>query len=245
MRSRTATRAASVSVGALALIVASQVLATMEPFDDPTDLRAGGAGATTTTEVTTTLPPTTTAAPRPPIEGPVRLLEESSRFDAPGVGPVEAGMTVNEAEQAAGRRFAITGHDPAARCFTAEPEGVLGLRFTVQGPVADPFEGRVVRAEATDSTWSTVAGARVGSSVAEVRRLYGRRLSGPATTTPTTGRSSSRSTTTTALPATLLTVVLREGGREYAVGFRTSERQVVAEVRSGDLAAVLDLVGCG
>ena len=103
-----------------------------------------------------------------------------------------------------------------------------------------------VRAEATDSTWSTVSGARVGSSVDEVKRLYGRRLTSPSTVaTTTTARSSSRSTTTTVPAATLLTVALREGGKDYAVGFQTSERQVVTEIRSGDLTAVRDLAGCG
>ena len=235
------------TVFALTLIVASQVLARLEPAEDSSDLSAGGAAATTTTLPPTTAPPpsTTTTIPRPPINGPVRL-EPTSKFDAPGVGPIEAGMTVNEAEQAAGRRFTVSGHDPAARCYVAEPEGVLGLRFTVQGPVGDPYEGRIVRAEATDSTWSTVSGARVGSSVDEVKRLYGRRLTSPSTVAPTTtARSTSRSTTTTVPPASLLTVALREGGKDYAVGFQTSERQVVTEIRSGDLAAVRDLAGCG
>ena len=236
-------RATAVTIAALTMALASQVIAGMEPTDDRTDLAAIDASTTT---VATTVPPetTTTAVPRPPITGPVRL-EATARFDAPGVGPVEAGMTVNEAEQAAGRRFTVTGHAPDARCYVAEPEGVLGLRFTVQGPVADPYEGRIVRAEATDSTWSTVSGARVGTSVEEVRRLYGRRLVGPSTTTTSTTRPASRATTTTVLPATLLTVGLREGGRDYAVGFRTSERQVVTEIRSGDAAAVKDLAGCG
>jgi hypothetical protein len=236
---RTLVRAGSVAALTLALIVASQILASVEP-PKGTEVTAG---STTTVPTTTPPPPTTTTVPLPPITGPVRL-DERSRLDGPGVGPVEAGMTLGEAEQAAGRRFTVTGHDdPTVRCYSASPDGLVGLALTVQGPADDPRAGKVVRVEATASTWSTVSGARVGSTVDEVRRLYNNRLDKSATTT--TARRSSGVTTTTVPPAGLLTVTVRRGSQTFAVGFATSERQIVTAVYSGDAAAVKDPAGCG
>jgi hypothetical protein len=170
-------------------------------------------------------PATTTTEALPPITGPVRL-DERSGLDGRGIGPVEAGMTVAEAEQASGRRFTIVDRDGATDgCYAAAPEGLVGLRFVVKGPSAVAREGRIVRVEAEDSAWVTVSGARVGQSVAEVRRAYGRRLTGDE-------------------KEGLLTVSVKDGGRSFAVGFVTSERGVVTEMRSGDAAAVAQPEGC-
>lgn len=224
------TRAGAVALVALVLIVASQVLAGVEPEDLPADREvAVEAGATTTTvagdEPAPSTTTTSTTAPLPPIAGPVRLTE-TSELDGRGIGPVEAGMTVAEAEQSAGRRFTIAGRDdPADRCYAASPEGLVGLRFVVQGPAADPREGEIVRAEVVDSSWATVSGARVGQSEAEVRRVYGGRVVQDRTTK-------------------MLTVAVKDGGRSFAVGFVMSERGTVTAMRSGDAAAVTQPEGC-
>lgn len=223
------TRAGAVALVALVLIVASQVLASVEPEDVSADREvAVEAGATTTVAGAEPAPATTTTsttAPLPPIAGPVRLTE-TSEIDGRGIGPVEAGMTVAEAEQSAGRRFTIAGRDDAGdRCYETSPEGLVGLRFTVQGPAADPRAGRIVRAEVVDSTWQTVSGARVGQSEDEVRRVYGGRVS--------EDRASS-----------LLTVAVKDGGRSFAVGFVMSERGLVTSIRSGEAAAVAQPEGC-
>jgi hypothetical protein len=226
------TRAAAVGLVAVVLLVASQVLARVEPDELPArqDV-AVDAGATTTTVTDDGEPPpsststTSTTAPLPPIDGPVRLTERSE-VDGRGIGPVEAGMTVAEAEQSAGRRFTIVGRDdPADRCYEANAEGLVGLRFTVQGPAIDPREGELVRVEAVDSSWSTVSGARVGQSEAEVRRAYGGRV--------TEDRVSG-----------MLTVAVKDGGRSFAVGFVMSERGIVTSIRSGKAAAVTTSEGC-
>ena len=228
-------RTAAVSVAALSLIVASQVLAGMEPPRPDTELGAGADpaardGITTTTPGETAVPaapattePTTTL---PPIAGPVRL-DERSKLDGRGIGTVEAGMTVAEAEQAAGRRFEIVdraGADDA--CYGATPSGLVGLRFVVEGPAADPRDGRIVRVDATDVTWSTASNVRVGSALDEIRRSYGSRAKATAD-----GKG--------------FTVAVSDGGRDFAVLFVTSERGVVAAIRSGEAQAVHQPEGCG
>lgn len=226
----------AVAIAATALIVASQVIASVDPSYEPRQTReeetavVAGGGTTTTTAAGASppadaVPATTTTEALPAITGPVRL-DERSGLDGRGIGPVEAGMTVAEAEQAAGRRFTIEGRDdPGDRCYTATPEGLVGLRFRVQGPADNAREGRVVRVEAVDSAWATVSGARVGQSVAEIRKTYGRRVTGDE-------------------KQGLLTVAVKDGGRTFAVGFVTSERGVVTEMRSGDAAAVAQPEGC-
>jgi hypothetical protein len=228
---RTWTRAGAVALVALVLLVASQVLASVEPDDLPTDDEvAVEAGATTTVaggapaSTSTSVAPTTTV-PLPPIAGPVRLTE-TSEIDGRGIGPVEAGMTVAEAEQSAGRRFTIADRDgDADRCYRASPEGLVGLRFVVQGPAADPRAGEIVRVEVDDSSWQTVSGARVGQTEAEVRRVYGGRVSEDRATG-------------------LLTVAVKDGGRSFAVGFVISERDTVTAMRSGVATAVAQPEGC-
>ena len=227
MQNRTVARAGAVAVVAVALITASQVLARMDPGPPPPQLDPTRPTAAPVAPASTDPPePVATTAPLPPINGPVRL-DERSQIDGRGVGPVEAGMTLGQAEQAAGRRFAIVGRDePGATCFGAEPEGLIGLRFAVQGPVDDPREGRIVRVEATATTWSPVSGARVGSTVTEIKRLYRGRVVESA-------------------DKRLLTVPLREGGRSFAVAFVTSERELVSALRSGDVAAIVPPEGGG
>ena len=210
------------------MIIASQVLATVEPVRAPdpveeVEVVADDPAATTTT--TAPVAATTTTVALPPITGPVRL-DERSPLDGRGIGPVESGMTIAEAEQAAGRRFRVLDRDdPADRCYAAVPEGLVGIRFVVEGTDADPREGRILRVEAVDSGWATVSDARVGQSVAEVRRIYGRRLKGKEA-------------------EGLLTVPVSDGGRSFAVGFVMSERGVVTELRSGDAEAVAQPEGC-
>ena len=154
----------------------------VEPGDGRLDAGAGGAAATTTAAppVTTTTAPsgptTTTTEAEAPIDGPVRLVG-TSRFDLRGVGPVEAGMTVHEAEQAAGLRFTVAAMpDTNGRCSSATPAGLEGLSFIVVAPggaaATDAKAGTIARAMATVPPFATVSNARVGATLAEARTLY-------------------------------------------------------------------------
>jgi hypothetical protein len=228
MRGQTLYRATVVIVLGGTMAGLSQLLAGMEPARPRTQLDATPGSTTTTAPSGTTTAPapsTTTTVPLPPIAGPVRL-DERSKFDGRGVGPIEAGMTVAEAEQAAGRRFTVDRADPGAACWFATVDGLPGLRMIVRGPAVDGREGRISRIEASDITWTTVSGARVGASESEVQRLYGSR----AKRSPDGRR---------------LTVTVKDGGRSFAVVFLLSERATVTALWSGEAAAMTQPEGCG
>ena len=144
----------------------------------PDDAPAADAPATTTTTPATSS--TTTTTTEPPLRGPVRL-SPTSRLDLRGVGPVEAGMTVHEAEEASGLRFTLTPM-PATngRCSSATPAGIEGLTFVITAPggaaATDAKAGMVARATATAAPFATVSNARVGAPLAEARSIYAGRF---------------------------------------------------------------------
>jgi hypothetical protein len=226
MRGRTAARGLTVLLGGGTLIVLSQLLAA-PPGEQSTQLDATRATTTTTAvvAVTSSTSSTTTTEALPPITGPVRL-DERSKFDGRGVGPIEAGMTVAEAEQAAGRRFTVQRDDPGAACYTATIDGLPGLEVAVKGPSPVARDGAIVRIAATDSAWSTVSGVRVGASKSEVQQAYGTR----AKASP---------------DASMLTVSVKDAGQSYAVVFVMSQRDTVTAIRSGEAAAATAPEGCG
>ncbi|HUP86335.1 MAG TPA: hypothetical protein VM143_11770 [Acidimicrobiales bacterium] len=162
-----------------ALVLSSGRVETPAPTDvaagPTTTARVAANEPTSSTTSSTTAPPSTTTT-EPPLTGPVRLLP-SSRFDLRGVGPVEARMTVHEAERATGVRFTLAPIvATAGRCSSATPNGVPGLVFVVAAPggaaATDPKAGTIVRATATDPSFATVSNARVGSALAEARSIY-------------------------------------------------------------------------
>ncbi len=228
MQAETTRRAFLTLVGLGTLAIGSQLLASGRPDAAPAEVSAGASttapAAAPLSTTPTTSPPTTTTFPLPPITGPVRL-DERSRFDSQGIGPIEAGMTVAEAEQVAGLRFTIDRDDATAPCYAASADGVLGLRFVVQGPSGDARDGKIVRVEATDATWSTISGARVGSSLEEVRRLY---------------RGKIKEVTRGEDGVLVLTVASTTSG----VAFAASERQVVTAVYAGTARALVTATGC-
>ena len=190
---------------------------------DPTSTTAA-AGPTTTT---------TTTVVEPPITGPVRL-GTSSRFDLRGVGPVEAGMTVHEAEQAAGLRFRLTAM-PATngRCSSAVVEGIDGLTFVVVAPggaaATDAKAGTIARAAATVAPFATVSNARVGATLAEARSLYAGRFEEVRF-----GRG-----------GVALTVKGRSGGDDdKGVRIESGDGQLVTSLASGLLTALAAPDGC-
>ena len=132
------------------------------------------------TSTTTPRSTTTTTAAEAPLTGPVRLAS-TSRIDLRGVGPVEAGITVHAAEQAAGLRFRLSAMPATSgRCSSATVEGIDGLTFVVVAPggaaATDAKAGTIVRASATVAPFSTVSNARVGATLAEARSLYAGRF---------------------------------------------------------------------
>lgn len=80
-----------------------------------------------------------------------------------GLGPLVAGMTVEEARAALGSELT----EPSdSECAYIRPEaGPPGVRLMVMG-------GHVVRVEVSDTTVPTTAGARVGDTEERVESLY-------------------------------------------------------------------------
>jgi hypothetical protein len=204
------------------------------------------AGATTTTtpapadedgaSSSTTAAPassTTTTSVEPPLTGPVRLVS-TSRFDLRGVGPVEAGMTVHEAEQATGLRFTLTAMPTTnGRCSSATPAGLDGLTFIVAAPggaaATDAKAGTIARAQATVAPFATVSNARVGATLAEARSIYAGRFEETRF-----GRG-----------GVALTVKGRSGGdADKGVRIESTDGQQVTSLASGLLTALAAPDGC-
>lgn len=98
-------------------------------------------------------------------------LQSDTVLSVNGMGPIRVGMRLREAEQSLRARLAATGGAPNQRCYyVAMENGPPGVAFmVVKGVIA-----RVdVEAPATNPT---KAGARIGSSEAEIERLYPGRI---------------------------------------------------------------------
>lgn len=149
----------------------------------------GEAATTVTSGVTTSAPQITTTTSPPPTtttvftpttvapdsEGtlpPGSLLTQLSKLSTVGLGPVRVGMTVPEAEAAAGMK--LPGEpDPAISpdCYFVEPEsGIPGVGFMVN-------EGRIGRVDVYASgTVTTQSGARIGMTEQEIIALFSDRI---------------------------------------------------------------------
>ena len=193
---------------------------------------AEASSAASTTTTTTAPATTTTATTEPPLPGPVRLAP-TSRFDLRGVGPIEAGMTVHEAEQASGVRLVLSPiQATSGRCSSAA--AIDGLAFTVLAPGGatenDPKAGTIARGIATAPTFSTVSGARVGQALAEVRGIYAGRFEEARF-----GRT-----------GVALTIKGRSAAdRDFGVRIESADGQKVSSISSGRLAALAAPEGCG
>ena len=210
--------------------------AEVPPFEaDPTDVAAGSSTTqptdATAKTTTTTVPPTTTTTELP-LSGPVRLVP-TSRFDLRGVGPIEAGMTVHEAENVSGVRLSLSPiQATSGRCSTAS--AIDGLEFAVLAPggatVNDPKAGTIARGRATAPTFATVSGAHVGSTLDEARALYAGRYEELRF-----GRG-----------GVALTIKGRSAAdRDFGVRIESTDGQKVTSISSGRIAALAAPDGCG
>jgi hypothetical protein len=213
--------------------------ADVPPFEpEPTDVAVAADGSTTTTAAgeeataptSTTVPPSTTTT-EPPLPGPVRLVP-TSRFDLRGVGPIEAGMTVHDAENASGVRLALTPlQATGGRCSAAA--AIEGLEFVVVAPggatANDPKAGTIARGRATVPTFATVSGARVGTTLDEARALYAGRFE----ELPIGGKG------------VALTIKGRSAAdRDFGVRIESTDGQKVTSISSGLIAALGAPNGC-
>jgi hypothetical protein len=125
----------------------------------------------------TTVPTTNAPATTPPPSGSTPAetddrLSPASRLGYAGLGPVELGMTLAEASQAAGTPIE---HHPPSSC---NPEGTA-YADTVWPPAAGaPFvefgvsDDRIVTVQVFDPSVYTLSGIHIGSTEADVLGAY-------------------------------------------------------------------------
>jgi hypothetical protein len=196
-----------------------------------------GAGGTSSSPSTTAVLPSTTTGPEgtTTTTGPERLGQEST-LDVRGVGPIEAGMTLREAERVAGRPLRVEGFDLfEGLCYDAEPADLPGLSLMVHAPrggaPSDPRDGIVVRATATTEAWRTVSGAHVGMTLDEVKRLY------PSNLRDEPHQYQERGRYLTFEPQTAR-------DRPYGVRFEVGDSGRVEAIHAGDAGAITAPEGC-
>ena len=138
-------------------------------YDDDTS-DGGVLVAVTTTNATVT----ETVAPEPlgtlaPIEGlGVPTLDASSSVSTVGIDRVMFGMTLHDAQMAAGSQF--TPITPGGHCFLVVPEaGQAGLTFWV-------VSGTVERVDVDTRTITTRSGAGIGDTEDRIREMFGDRI---------------------------------------------------------------------
>lgn len=117
---------------------------------------------------TTTAAPPTTSAPDPDLGPPT--LTEASAVTTVGIDEVTFGMTLEDAQAAAGTRLLPVDEDHDQACYEAAPEeGPEGLTFLVS-------EGTVEQLEVSGGPVTTRSGAGIGTTPDELRRLFGDRI---------------------------------------------------------------------
>lgn len=146
--------------------------------DAATDAAAGAADATATTDTlaatssttTTTIPlncvidsstSSTTASGSP-------TLKDSSKISTAGLGPVTFGLTITEAEKAAGTTMIPCA--PVSSCYRVTPASAPdGISFVVQS-------GRIERVDIARGPITTVSGVGIGTTEARIVELFGDKI---------------------------------------------------------------------
>jgi hypothetical protein len=96
-------------------------------------------------------------------------LSQSSPLSTEGLGPILAGMSLDEAEEAAGTRL-TEGPTLHGDCQYLSAEGLNGVSFMHN-------DGEIARVDVTKPVVATLSGIRVGDTEAEVIEEYGDQIS--------------------------------------------------------------------
>lgn len=143
-----------VAVGTFAYVLRDDPVARVRPPE-----------ASPSPDVVSPSPSPSPASPSP-SPSPGRLTE-ADRLRMDGIGPINVGMTVDEAEQAAGIRLRINKEQSAACRFAFPVNGPRNLAFMIS-------YRRIIRVDvAPDAGIKTVSGVGVGDSEEDVLRVYG------------------------------------------------------------------------
>ncbi len=144
---------------------------TTSPTIDPTDPPAPTLVAVTTTRpaVAATTQPPATLGTLAPIEGlGTPTIDTSSSVSTVGIDRIMFGMTVHDAQVAAGSRF--TPVTPIGYCYLVIPDDAPpGITFWV-------VAGTVERVDVDTRTITTRSGAGIGHTEDRIREMFGERI---------------------------------------------------------------------
>ncbi|MCA1693164.1 MAG: hypothetical protein LC733_13590 [Actinobacteria bacterium] len=139
---------------------------------------AGAAGQTGSPGTTSGDPGAGVKPPATSPPAPAQRLTSETRLSLDGLGPVDIGMTLDEASAAAGTPIRIRPDDPyGPECTYAYPQGGPdGVGFMViNGRIARVDIG-TLRPEMRPSPVRTVSGIGIGSTEDEVKQAYPGRI---------------------------------------------------------------------
>ena len=144
---------------------------TISPSIDPTDPPAPTLVAVTTSRpaVAATTQPPETLGTLAPIEGlGTPTIDTSSSVSTVGIDHIMFGMTVHDAQVAAGSQF--TPVTPIGHCYLVIPDDAPpGITFWV-------VAGTVERVDVDTRTITTRSGAGIGDTEARIREMFGERI---------------------------------------------------------------------
>ncbi len=167
-------------------------------------------------------PGTSTPVPAPSDLGPP-TLSDSSTISTVGLDAVHFGMTLAEAEAAAGTKLVTEGTRDAA-CFVASPAaGTAGIVFGFS-------DGTVERVDITAPPIATRSGATVGTTEAQVKAFYGDQIEVQPRADGQPGNA-------------LVFVPRDEADKDFRLIF-TTDGNVVTSYRAGRVPRVLTANGC-
>ena len=123
---------------------------------------------TSSTVPTATIPPKPIGTLPPISDLGVATLDAASSVSTVGIDRIMFGMTVHDAQVAAGSRF--TPVTPIGHCYLVTPDdGQAGLTFWV-------VAGTVERVDVDTRTITTRSGAGIGNTEDRIREMFGERI---------------------------------------------------------------------
>lgn len=200
----------------ISAVTVPSVPASTEPFPTTSTTPPPAASPSTTRPAQ----PSTTAPPAP------ERLTSASRLSLDGIGPVDIGMTLEEASAAAGTPIRTRPSDPfGPECQYAYAAAVPGVAFMV-------INGRIARVDAGDpgGDLRTVSGIGRGSTEDEVKRTYPGRIRVEGHPYLPTGR--------------YLVYVPADAGLSHLSMIFETDGRVVTRFRAGLKGAVAQIEGC-
>lgn len=156
---------------------------------------------------------------------PQAKLTEQSKLALKGIGPIQVGMTVDEASRAAGVRL-VKSYEPLNEeyCSYFKPQGEpKGISFMVA-------KGRIARVDISNEQVTTIKGVKIGDTEEKILQVYPGQIK--AIKNPLGG------------PGNNLTFVPQDkADSQYRLIFQTRNNRVTS-FRSGKLPEVEYLEGC-